>query len=56
MDETVDGGVADTQECNSSAGDSKWSKNGYGEGVPRQKTGKFSKEESEIVRKAVSSW
>ena len=56
MDETVDGGVADTQECNSSAGDSKWSKNGYGEGVPRQKTGKFSKEESEIVRKAVEDY
>jgi hypothetical protein len=36
--------------------DNKWSKNGFGQGVTRQLTGKFSKEESEIVRKAVEDF
>jgi hypothetical protein len=38
-----------------SAADNKWSKNGYGEGVSKQ-GGKFSKDESEIVRKAVEEY
>lgn len=41
--------------ASNSAADNKWSKNGYGEGVTKQ-GGKFSKEESEIVRKAVEEY
>jgi hypothetical protein len=37
-------------------GDFKWSKNGFGEGVNKQQTGKFTKEESELVRKAVEDF
>lgn len=35
---------------------SKWAKNAYGQVEPRQKSGKFSKEESEKVRKAVEDY
>ena len=51
--------AADTQDYTQLQGpssDNKWSKNGYGEGVTRQQTGKFSKEESEVVRKAVEDF
>lgn len=41
------GGIIDTN---------KWSKNGFGEGVQHQKIGKFSKEESEIICRAVQNF
>jgi hypothetical protein len=36
--------------------ENKWSKNGFGQGVNSQQTGKFTKAESEIVRKAVEDF
>ena len=36
--------------------DNKWSKNGFGQGVTSQQTGKFTKAESESVRKAVEDF
>jgi len=40
-----------------SAADSKWVKNGFGENVPKSTAlGKFSKEESELVRQAVHNF
>jgi hypothetical protein len=36
--------------------ENKWSKNGFGQGVNTQQTGKFTKAESEIVRKAVEDF
>jgi hypothetical protein len=58
-EETVEdaANAADTQAYASNASsDNKWSKNGFGQGVTRPQTGKFSKEESEIVRKAVEDF
>lgn len=40
----------------SSVSDNKWSKNGFGQGVTRPQSGKFSKDESEVVRKAVEEF
>lgn len=38
------------------ASDNKWNKNAFGQGVTQSRTGKFSKEESEAVRKAVEEF
>ena len=48
--------AADTYVASSSS-DNKWSKNGFGQGVIRPQSGKFSKEESKVaVRKAVEDF
>lgn len=51
-----EGGVVGYTEETTTNESNKWSKNAYGDVVVRQRHGKFSEEESEIVRKAVEDY
>jgi len=47
---------ASSTDANTSSNANKWSKNGFGAPVPTKQSGKFTKDESDIVRKAIEEF